>query len=610
MSRIYEPQESMEVFSFDDWSVNVDSSHGGGGGGASESHDPLILVDNIPSSLHPAVSMGMRRVSSCYFSVRSEGSGSVVDLLSLWDENDNTINTPCPDDREGARGTNSAAKMSDAESSSSPQGSSWTSSSSDLLYHDILMNVFTFLDAPSLSALSETARRLNFEVFYFLQLQLQRALIPGTRASDDDLASIAGVSIVQRLANWNRAEAEGLVQEFLDSNASLRYMPLSHSLAYMRQVFQNNAKFPASPSSQTLASAALLVTLLGAASSFQMPEMSISSEMMSNMVFRLGFVGSIMGAMREPERLRERAEQMKQKAAAVMAGPHFPSWSELMRAFRNAETAAPNPSSSFFLLSHDPYAHVLTTTTAKATNAEEREGENTTTTTTTTLTTPPKTPTGCIGAYLRTVHRATGCIAQRVRESRRQRFLQFSAAEQQVLAQRFLEACTSNDSLAEVKAIVNNGVDVDGFYVGVDGSETCALHTAAFNGAARVIEFLCSGIDDESDNTGDGSNNNDGGLCDVNCRDANAWSALHFAAGSNSVEAVRVLVKHGADCSVEANNGYTPYQWAIRLKHHQVAQELKELASQDHLRNHRWMAHRPLSAIASRFFTFVMVQSN
>eukprot|EP00977_Amphora_coffeiformis_P004024 scaffold804_cov165-Amphora_coffeaeformis.AAC.3 len=596
---MHETQESL-ASSFDDWSLTHpegNNSHHGrctAEGGEATSVLPLggdddatMLIDSIPSSLHPAVSMGMRRVSSCYFSVKSEGSNSVVDLLSLWDERDNN-------ELMFSEGEQKSATMEEAFTDAPSQGSWSPSPSSDLLYHDILMNVFTYLDAPSLSAVSETARRLNFEVFYFLELQLQRALIPG-RIGDNGLSSIAGVSIIQRLANWNRAEAEGVVQQFLDSNASLRHMPLSHSLAYMRQVFQNNTKFPHSPSSQALASAALLVTLLGAASSFQMPE--ISSEI-PNMVLRLGFVGSLMGAaksMTEPERLRERAEQMKQQASVMAerlqtaaADAHFPSWSDIMHLaqHRNAETESP---SSGFLLSHDPYAHVSTSNGTGDTTLSN------------------KTPTGCIGAYLRTVSKASRCITNHVRESRQQRFKQFSTAERQALTRQFLEACTSNDSLDQVKTIVNNGVPVDGFFVGADGSETCALHTAAFNGAGQVIDYLCSGIDDESSTS---SCNKDGGLCDVNCRDANAWTALHFAAGSNSVEAVRVLVKHGADWTVEANNGYTPYQWAVRLKHHQVAKELKDLASQNHLRNHRWMSHRPLSAIASRFFTFVMVQSN
>ena len=69
-------------------------------------------------------------------------------------------------------------------------------------------------------------------------------------------------------------------------------------------------------------------------------------------------------------------------------------------------------------------------------------------------------------------------------------------------------------------------MDVDRFFVGPDDTETCALHAAAFSGAERTLEFLSGGIDEYD-------MNNDAGLCDVDIRDANGWTALHFAAGAN-----------------------------------------------------------------------------
>ena len=64
----------------------------------------------------------------------------------------------------------------------------------------------------------------------------------------------------------------------------------------------------------------------------------------------------------------------------------------------------------------------------------------------------------------------------------------------------------------------------------------------------------------------------------MNLKDANGWTAMHFAAGANSVEAVRILVQHGAAQSVEAANGYTPLQWAVRLQNQEVAEELRRQA--------------------------------
>jgi ankyrin repeat protein len=112
-------------------------------------------------------------------------------------------------------------------------------------------------------------------------------------------------------------------------------------------------------------------------------------------------------------------------------------------------------------------------------------------------------------------------------------------------------------------------VPVDHFHVGLDGNGSCALHTAAFNGACRVLEFLVQGVDPYG--------RDDGGLADVNIRDSNNWTAMHFCAGANSVDSVRILASNGAQLALEANNGYTPFHWAQRLSNHEVANELQRL---------------------------------
>jgi len=131
---------------------------------------------------------------------------------------------------------------------------------------------------------------------------------------------------------------------------------------------------------------------------------------------------------------------------------------------------------------------------------------------------------------------------------------------------RFIDACSSDDKLPIVKDILQKQcMDVDRFFVGPDDTETCALHAAAFNGGEKTLEFLSGGIDEYD-------KNNDAGLCDVDIRDANGWTALHFAAGANSVSSVRILAQHGAKLTIEASNGYTPYHWAERLSNEEVAQ--------------------------------------
>lgn len=107
---------------------------------------------------------GMRRVSSCYFSICSNLSS---------DENANErIESPFPSVEEDR---------------------TTTATTADFLYHDILMNVFTYLDAASLASFSETGKRPNFECFYFLELQLQRGLLRGiamrSREGDGDVVS-------------------------------------------------------------------------------------------------------------------------------------------------------------------------------------------------------------------------------------------------------------------------------------------------------------------------------------------------------------------------------------------------------------------------------------
>jgi ankyrin repeat protein len=142
-------------------------------------------------------------------------------------------------------------------------------------------------------------------------------------------------------------------------------------------------------------------------------------------------------------------------------------------------------------------------------------------------------------------------------------------------------------------------MDVNRFYIGNDGTETCALHTAAFNGADNVVEFLCAGIDLRDSRL-------DGGLCDVNAKDINGWTALHFAAGANSVAAVRVLAHHGAILNVEAHNGYAPLAWSVRLSNEGVAEELRELMSRLGTdQSGTWMYSKPLASIANHLFSLI-----
>ena len=210
-------------------------------------------------------------------------------------------------------------------------------------------------------------------------------------------------------------------------------------------------------------------------------------------------------------------------------------------------------------------------------------------------------PSGCVGAYVKAIHAALRHVTNLVKESRKARFQNLSAENQRQLSLEFMTACTSNESLDLVKDLVHS-LDVDGFFsTNVDGSEiSCALHAAAFHGADQIVDFLCGGVDERGDCR------RDGGLCDVNIRDSNGWTALHFAAGTNAVQVVRVLVKHGAMLDVEAHNGYSPLQWAVRLSQEEVASELTDLLAAKATTDHgKWIPGQPLSSIANRFLSLI-----
>ena len=214
------------------------------------------------------------------------------------------------------------------------------------------MNVFSFLDAHSLASFSETARRPNFECFYFLELQLQRALLigeshhfmddlDGREEDDTNLSqnnelydedesnaengtcsnnaknrvntiqsfegSIAGTGVISRLASLNSASARKIVQTYLNSNTSIHAMPLSHSLAYFRQVLlrghsphSSQPPLPNIPENmaKNARNMALFFTFLGAAYNvpMTMPDPSEvwneeNMEAFKNMMLKVGLAG-------------------------------------------------------------------------------------------------------------------------------------------------------------------------------------------------------------------------------------------------------------------------------------------------------------------------------
>ena len=525
----------------------------------------------LPRQLHPAVSIGVKRVSTCYFSLDgSEANNSVADLLSLLGEDD--------DEKRDA-----------PESEMSEEGGL------DLLYHDILMHVFTFLDASTLRDFSQAARRPNFECFYFLQLQLQRAMLPSSTSAEADIDEkppdlLAGSGCLSRLAERDPAAAQHVLQAYLNSNSTLKTMPLSHSLAYLRHVlarhgFQQHMTTSRSPS-QALASAAVLITMVGAASSFM--------ELDASTLLQMGLAGSVLASTAkkmQEHTMRQTAEdmarmmqtlpsQMWQQLQQMREQPQLSLAARFYAAFRHHEqddNEVRNDNGD----ADEKSSKDMNPTRSIALHCR-REPDH-------------QVPSGCVGAYSRAVRDASLRLRALILRDRERNFMALSEEERQSVASQFLQACTSDDSLEIVRDMVlrRKIINVDGFYIGPDGVETCALHAAAFHGACRILEFLVSGLDEHSPE-------HDGGLANVNVVDANNWTAMHFCAGANSVEAVRILASHGALLAQEADNGYTPFHWAQRLSNHDVATELQRLGA-----DQRFVMSGPLSAIASRFFAMM-----
>jgi hypothetical protein len=457
---------------------------------------------------------------------------------------------------------------------------------SNVLYHDILMHVFTFLTAPSLANFSQTARRPNFEVFYYLQLQLQRALVvvveedPCTTTTFTSTTAAAtpvvhtssfgdgSARVVSRFASLQPTQAQQIVREFGDSNATLRTsMPLSHSLAYLRHVLQRHGLLldqhqpPAAPA-RALAGAAFLVTVVGAV-------VLKSSDASPHELFRVGAaltMGGLMGAKKLERDLHEKDDHPSLARLVQALGTILPTAAD---DDNNSTSQDPIQQQQQQPWTPNPYEHLPSdldaVTTASPPQEKQKDPQPSTTT--------KKMPSGCVGAYSQAITKATNGVTQYIKDQRQVKFDALSTDEQYQLSSHFLDACTSNDTLPLVQQMIH-AMNVDGFFMGLEdieraaGTETCALHTAAFHGAHKVLEFLCQSIH-ATDST------QDGGLANVNLKDTNGWTALHFAAGANSVETVQVLVQHGALLNMEANNGYTPLEWAIRLSNVKVAEELQ-----------------------------------
>ena len=659
----------------------------------------------------------MKRVGSTFFSV----AGSVASDLDMLDfSNHHHYATPAV----------SAAQS--FETSAPPAAVEVSCSMSDVLYHDIMLNIFAHMTATELAAFSETARRPNIDMHNYLQLQLERALlldpIAGSSSSsdgdsddDDDVQSIAhanvsaaggrrssflttsvelghavadggnasritrsvsfhrqassstcpiavcGAGILSRLAKLDRAKAEQLVEEYrtiADTTAASTsaYNKGSHSLfgtspalradAAMRELQDRMAHHKGA------ASCAVVFTVMGAAANKLMADGGLqmpAEAQQAATAFTLGCAGLGLVATRygrienggdnataadggaNANAQDGAAANMARRVQALlmrmprpeeggvfpmaiierMSPPQPPSPTESANSPSSNSRRGKRTKRKDSLNAVDQYQDSKVDSGDEAEHDDDEEDYKSVVSSMegldisiSTVAFPParRRPTGCLGAYARILRRAADAVTEHVRSQRKEAFDRLSEEEKAQTTTAFIDACSSDDNLEIVEDLVRNvGVDVDGFYVGSDGTtETCGLHTAAFNDATEIMKFLCSGIDERDPAK-------DGGLCDIDVVDSNKWSALHFAAGADSADGVRVLASFGAKMTEEAANGYTPYHWAERLSNAEAADELKRLGADDRFvfsNQMPFLTSRFFALMPSRFFAMMPVATN
>ena len=65
------------------------------------------------------------------------------------------------------------------------------------------------------------------------------------------------------------------------------------------------------------------------------------------------------------------------------------------------------------------------------------------------------------------------------------------------------------------------------------------------------------------------------GGADVNAKDDDGWTALHFAAGDGTPELIKLLLSKGLKADAEDKDGATPLEMAEEEEHEEAAELLK-----------------------------------
>mmetsp|Transcript_11345 Transcript_11345/g.22459 ORF Transcript_11345/g.22459 Transcript_11345/m.22459 type:complete len:616 (+) Transcript_11345:86-1933(+) len=462
----------------------------------------------------------------------------------------------------------------------------------DLLYHDTMTHILSYLPLDSLASFSCTAVRPNVDAYRFFKLQMEHAVLQGVGVGTGccGLMLAPGLSdthLLSRLAGLDPEAARGLLREFVTHRP--------------RGEHGNVAQI-----------ASAVFTMLGAAryaceSDHQVEMMAMLSMGMAGMMVRravaeqkrkkdedsgCGNNGDGDGGNGEsssPKSLWNFPNVHLPHLPHIPQLPHLPHLPNLptpgesvfphamlriMHGFASMApaTSATTPPFSTFRgrdgrrAKRDPAPSELSLSRSAPSPVAAFDASSSQD--------PRHRPVGPAGMYRRTLKKCEMELRRTIRARRLARFSDLCEPERFRAANVFIDACTTND-LVTVKQAVANGMDVDGFYGG--GPEglalSCGLHAAASNGAEEVLEYLCRGIG--------GCAEEDGGLANMNLIDDNGWTACHYATACNSVEGIRVLALGGARLNIEAGNGYTPYHWAEKLGNVEAADELRKLGADE-----------------------------